>query len=99
MRYQSGLYKGIISKIPLKQVKGIKVAATERIYLATEEVRQLAKTDFRWSDIKKLDWSQISRGFNSLSAIENTRIERRLAVIVLSFFQSDQRRDVHETRH
>ncbi len=33
------------------------------------------------------------------SAIENTRIERWLAVIVLSFFQSDQRRDVHETRH
>ena len=69
--------RGIISKNPLRQVKGIKVDATERVYLTTEEVRQLAKTDFRygilknaflfscltglrWSDVNKLDWSQIS---------------------------------------
>ena len=31
------------------------------------------------------------------SAIENTRIERRLAAIVLSFFQSDQRRQAHDS--
>ncbi|MDP2903475.1 MAG: tyrosine-type recombinase/integrase [Methylovulum sp.] len=40
--------------------------------------------------LTKKSWIQL------ISAIENTRTERRLAAIVLSFFQSDQRREAHE---
>ena len=70
--------KGIISKNPLQQVKGIKAESTERVYLTIDEVRALVKTEcrydvlknaflfscltgLRWSDINKLDWSEISQ--------------------------------------
>ncbi len=70
--------KGIISKNPLQQVKGIKSESTERVYLTIDEVRALVKTEcrydvlknaflfscltgLRWSDINKLDWSEISQ--------------------------------------
>ena len=70
--------KGILTKNPLKQVKGIKADSTERTYLNIDEVRDLVKTDcrydvlknaflfscltgLRWSDINKLDWSEVSQ--------------------------------------
>ncbi|NOT13039.1 MAG: site-specific integrase [Methylococcaceae bacterium] len=70
--------KGIISKNPLRQVKGIKAEQNERTYLTIEEVRALVKTEcrydvlknaflfscltgLRWSDVNKLDWSEVSQ--------------------------------------
>lgn len=70
--------KGIITRNPLAQVKGIKAEQNERVYLTIDEVRALVKTDcrydvlknaflfscltgLRWSDINKLDWSEISQ--------------------------------------
>jgi len=70
--------KGIITRNPLSQVKGIKAEQNERVYLTIDEVRALVKTEcrydvlknaflfscltgLRWSDINKLDWSEISQ--------------------------------------
>lgn len=69
--------KGIITRNPLSQVKGIKAEQNERVYLTIDEVRALVKTEcrydvlknaflfscltgLRWSDINKLDWTEIS---------------------------------------
>ncbi|MCX7108399.1 MAG: site-specific integrase [Methylococcales bacterium] len=77
--------KEIITKNPLKQVKGITAISSERIYLGLNELRALVKTDcrydilkeaflfscltgLRWSDINKMDWSEISE-FNGVHRI------------------------------
>jgi integrase len=77
--------KEIITKNPLKQVKGITAISSDRVYLGLDELRALAKTDcrydilknaflfscltgLRWSDINKLEWSEISE-FNSVNRI------------------------------
>jgi integrase len=74
----SAYAKGIITRNPLPQVKGIKAEQTKRVYLTIEEVRALVKTEcrydvlkraflfscltgLRWSDINKLDWSEIGQ--------------------------------------
>lgn len=62
--------KGIITKNPLDQVKGIKAEPTERTYLTIDEVRALVKTDCRYSGLKNaflfscltgLRWSDIDK--------------------------------------
>ncbi len=77
--------KEIITKNPLKQVKGITAISSDRVYLGLDELRALAKTDcrydilknaflfscltgLRWSDINKLEWSEISE-FNGVNRI------------------------------
>jgi integrase len=77
--------KEIITKNPLKQVKGITAISSERVYLGLDELRELVKTDcrydilkeaflfscltgLRWSDINKMDWSEISE-FNGVHRI------------------------------
>jgi integrase len=62
--------KEIISKNPLKQVKGITVIPSERVYLGLDEVRALVKTDCRYDILKNaflfscltgLRWSDINK--------------------------------------
>jgi integrase len=77
--------KEIITKNPLKQVKGITAISSERVYLGLDELRALVQTDcrydilkeaflfscltgLRWSDINKMDWSEISE-FNGVHRI------------------------------
>jgi integrase len=77
--------KEIITKNPLKQVKGITAISSERVYLGLDELRALVQTDcrydilkeaflfscltgLRWSDINKMDWSEIS-DFNGVHRI------------------------------
>lgn len=45
--------KGIITRNPLTQVKGIKAEQNERVYLAIEEVRELVKTECRYEVLKR----------------------------------------------
>ena len=61
--------KGIISKNPLQQVKGIKAETNERVYLTIDEVRALVKTECRYDVLKNaflfscltgLRWSDIN---------------------------------------
>jgi integrase len=62
--------KEIITKNPLKQVKGITVIPSERVYLGLDEVRALVKTDCRYDILKNaflfscltgLRWSDINK--------------------------------------
>jgi len=62
--------KGIITRNPLAQVKGIKSESTERTYLTIEEVRELVKTECRYDVLKRaflfscltgLRWSDINK--------------------------------------
>ena len=62
--------KEIITKNPLKLVKGIKVIPSDRVYLGLDEVRALVKTDCRYDILKNaflfscltgLRWSDINK--------------------------------------
>lgn len=62
--------KEIITKNPLKQVKGITVIPSDRVYLGLDEVRALVKTDCRYDILKNaflfscltgLRWSDINK--------------------------------------
>ncbi|QWF71201.1 site-specific integrase [Methylomonas paludis] len=62
--------KGMITRNPLAQVKGIKAEQAERVYLTIEEVRNLVKTDCRYDVLKRaflfscltgLRWSDINK--------------------------------------
>lgn len=93
--------KEIITKNPLKQVKGIAVIPTDRVYLGLDEVRALVKTDcrydilknaflfscltgLRWSDINKLDWSEISEFNGNMRITFNQKKTRNLQYLELS---------------
>ena len=93
--------KEIISKNPLKQVKGITVIPSERVYLGLDEVRALVKTDcrydilknaflfscltgLRWSDINKLDWSEISEFNGNMRITFNQKKTSNLQYLELS---------------
>ncbi|MCF7986940.1 MAG: hypothetical protein K9L60_05165, partial [Methylovulum sp.] len=65
----------------------IRVIAKYPLAFTSNDIRHQIR---REHTVKFNPWIQLR------SAIENTRIERRLAAIVLSFFQSDQRREAHE---
>ena len=62
--------KEIITKNPLKQVKGITIIPSDRVYLGLDEVRALVKTDCRYDILKNaflfscltgLRWSDINK--------------------------------------
>lgn len=62
--------KGIITRNPLAQVKGIKAEQNERVYLTIEEVRRLVKAECRYDVLKRaflfscltgLRWSDINK--------------------------------------
>ena len=93
--------KEIISKNPLKQVKGITVIPSERVYLGLDELRVLVKTDcrydilknaflfscltgLRWSDINKLDWSEISEFNGNMRITFNQKKTSNLQYLELS---------------
>ena len=93
--------KEIISKNPLKQVKGITVIPSERVYLGLDELRVLVKTDcrydilknaflfscltgLRWSDINKLDWSEISEFNGNMRITFNQKKTGNLQYLELS---------------
>ena len=93
--------KEIISKNPLKQVKGITVIPSERVYLGLDELRALVKTDcrydilknaflfscltgLRWSDINKLDWSEISEFNGNMRITFNQKKTSNLQYLELS---------------
>ena len=93
--------KEIITKNPLKQVKGITVIPSERVYLGLDEVRVLVKTDcrydilknaflfscltgLRWSDINKLDWSEISEFNGNMRITFNQKKTSNLQYLELS---------------
>ena len=93
--------KEIINKNPLKQVKGITVIPSERVYLGLDELRALVKTDcrydilknaflfscltgLRWSDINKLDWSEISEFNGNMRITFNQKKTSNLQYLELS---------------
>ena len=93
--------KEIISKNPLKQVKGITVIPSERVYLGLDELRVLVKTDcrydilknaflfscltgLRWSDINKLEWSEISEFNGNMRITFNQKKTSNLQYLELS---------------